>query len=134
MKLIRGYGLVLYWLIFAAYSAREGQYAASARNAEEVGYQWGAVFVVLVALAVAVFKLQRIIDPKNYSTSSPRFGKAFGFSILLIPIFYVMFEARNLPPVMDVPMLFALVTAGLALICAAVETVVHEFRDREAKK
>ena len=120
---IRRFGLFLYWLIFAVY-------AASVPNQEEAGHQWGSVFIVWIALALAVFQLHRIIDPKNYSASSPRFGKAFGFSLLLFPIFFVMFEARGLPSVMDVPMTFAIVTATLTLICAAAETLVMEMRKR----
>ena len=133
MNPIRRFGLILYWLIFAVYAAQEARYAAPVRNQVEVGYQWGSVIVVWIALAIAVFQLHRIIDPKNYSPSSPRFGKAFGFSLLLIPVFFVLFEARGLPPVMDIPMVFAIVTAIVALICAAVETFVFEFGDRQKK-
>ena len=132
MNLIRRFGLPLYWLVFAAYAAREGQYPRPLPYDDEIGYQWGAAFGVWITLAVAVLILHRIIDPKKYSTASPRFGKAFGFSLLLFPIFYVMFVARNLPPVLDVPMSFAAVTAVLTLVCAAIETIVIEVRNRKA--
>ena len=133
VNLIRRYGLFFYWLVFAAYVAREGAHAVPLPGREQLGYQWNDTFVVWIALALAVYKLHRIIDPKNYRASTPRFGKAFGFSLLLIPLSLVFFGGRGMPKVMDIPLYFALVTTGLMLVCAAAETIVFEFQKRQLR-
>ena len=132
MKFIRRYGLFLYWLFFAVFAALQGGYAGFNPTNEEVGYQWGALFVVWIVLALSVANLHRIIGPKNYRMSLPRFGKAFGFSLLLMIVFYVLFEARGAPPVLGVPMFFAIVTAILTLAFGVVEAIYNEFRKPEA--
>ncbi len=128
MKFLRRFGLPLYWLFFAAFAALQGGYPGFDPYDEYVGYQWGAVVTVWVVLALAVAILHRIIDPKNYTLSSPRFGKAFGFSVLLIVIFFALFENSKVPPVLGVPMFFAIVTAVVTLIFGIAEAISNEFR------
>lgn len=134
MKFLRRYGLSLYFLFFAAFAALQGRYAGLAPHGDEIGYQWGAVFFVWFALAISVAILHRIIDPKNYSMSSPRFGKALGFSVLLIIVFFALLESPGVPPVLGVPMFFAIVTAVLTLIFGVAEAISNESRDRKAPK
>ena len=118
----------MYWLFFAAFAAIQGRYPGFDPYDEHVGYQWGAVVTVWVVLALAVVVLHRIIDPKNYTMSVPRFGKAFGFSVLLIVIFFALFENSKVPPVLGVPMFFAIVTAAWTLIFGIAEAISNESR------
>ena len=128
MNPIRQYGLPFYWLIFAIWAAMQGRYAGFVWQTE---YQWGAAIFVLAVITVSVVILHLIIRPHTYSTSSPRFGKAFGFSVLLLIMFSALLGFTDLPPVLYVPSKFAFVTAALTLICAAVETAVVEIRKRK---
>lgn len=118
-----------YRLIFAFIAARQGKYPSPWLYSSEAPYQWGAVIFVWTVLGVAVLLLHRIIDPLNYNVSSPRFGKAFGFSVLLL-LPYSLIYATDLPPVLYLPGYFVFVTAGLMLIGAAIETTVIEIRKR----
>ena len=133
MNLLRRYGLLVYGLVFAVHATLEGRYASPDPNQADPGYQWVAVIIVWITLALAVFQLHRIIDPRNYSMSSPRFGKAFGFSLLLIVFLFVFFEAPNVPPVVEVPMKFAVVTALLTLVFGIAEAIGIELRKRKAE-
>ncbi len=134
MNAIRRYGLFLYWLIFAFYCALLGKIPGYGVNPAHGQFFWGAVIEVWIVLAIAVLILHAIIAPQNYSTSSPRFGIAFGFSVLLVIIFSIQFGYVDLAPVRYVPIGFAHVTAILTLVCAIAETTVIVRRKRKAKK
>ena len=117
-------------MAFAAYAAHEGQFVAPFVGYDSWQYPWGMVLAILAILAIEVGILHIIIHPKSYSITSPRFGKAFGYSVVLILIFSIYFNATDMPPVFYAPGRFAIVTAALTLLAAAAETVAIEIRQR----
>ena len=129
MKVARKYALPTYWLAFALIAAVQGKQPGFLLDPQDASYQWGSVIFVWLLLAIIVLMLHKIIDPLNYSVSSPRFGKAFGLSVLLLLLFS-LFYVTDLPPVLYLPHTFTLVTAALMLVCAAIETIVLAVRNR----
>jgi hypothetical protein len=132
---IRRYGLPTFWFAFVLRAIWLGQYPVYADFASDSnpGYQWEKTSVAIFVITIATIGLHYVIRPSTYSLSSPRFGKAFGLSIVYLMVATGLFSVTDMPGVYYLPSTFAFLTCALMLALAAVETIVLEVRKRRER-
>ena len=120
-SLIRKYGLAIYWFAFAAYTTYMAQFPGLIAHPEHWSYPWRAVLVVWALLGILIGVLYFILRPATYRHSWGRLIGALIYSAILLA-FGILSVVTDMPGYYYVPAMFSVVTFGLLLVFAIVQT------------
>lgn len=113
--LLRRYGLLVHWLLFALLTLRAARDPGLVPEGAEVPYPWRGVAVTWAILALFSGALQLILRPRTFRRSWGRLLGALAFSLALL-LGTVATTVTDLPGHAYVPAAYAFVTfAALAL-------------------
>jgi hypothetical protein len=120
-SLIRTYGLAIYWLAFAAYTIYVAQFPGLIAHPELWSHPWRAVLVVWALLGILIGVLHLILRPATYRYSWARLIGALIYSAVLLTL-GILSVVTDMPGYYYVPAMFSVVTFGLLLVFALVQT------------
>jgi O-antigen ligase len=118
----RRYGLAVYWLLFALYSADAARYSGLVAHRQSASYPWVGLVATWVDLALEVMLLRWILRPRTFERSWGRLVVALAVYAVLAVLSAGTF-VTDMPGYYYVPGQFHVVTfVGLfvvALVMAA---------------
>ncbi len=117
---IRRYGLAIYWVAFAAFTAYVARSPGLMIHPEEWTYPWKSVLFIWALLAVLIGLLYLILRPVTYHRSWGRLASAliYAGALLVLGMFTV---ATDMPGHGYVPAIFGLVTFALVVLLCIVQ-------------
>ena len=131
VDIIRRYGFLGYWAVFAIWTLRAGQQPGLVPPGVVISYPWLGVLMTWTILGVEVCILYAILRPRTSQGSLRRLGAALLFSFCLA-VWEVMSIATDMPGFAYMPATFALVTTAIlgvwTGVTAAFQWVGHRRR------
>lgn len=111
-SVLRRYGLVGYWAVFAVWTLRAGEQPGLTPPGVVISYPWWGVEWTWIILAVDVSILYAILRPRTFQGSLWRLSAALLFAFCLAS-WEVMSVATDMPGFAYMPAIFSLITATI---------------------
>ena len=119
-QVVRQYGLLVYWLAFAAYTLVAARHPGLVAPDVQVPYPWDGVLMTWAVLGIATGGLHAILRPRTFRRSWGRLAGAFGYALGLTVLAVVTF-VTDMPGFVYVPAYFAVLTLlGLGVLAIVV--------------